>query len=156
VFLLPFESSLLARMTFTVSDHIAKSKKGIEDGGPAEPGKRLAEGLDAEPSGQGVRQTPGRNPPRRPIDDRDRIQKFPPHRDVWAGALLQRANNSLARFISSCFQVLIIVGWTPNSDDSSARVFSPDSAAIATRALKSALYCFLFTPRLTPLWTGQP
>src|SRR5205807_2374112 len=63
-----------------------------------------------------------------------------------AGALLPRANNSLARFISSCFQVLIIVGWTPNSDDSSARVFSPDSAAIAARALNSALCCFLFTP----------
>jgi hypothetical protein len=27
-----------------------------------------------------------------------------------AGALVPRANNSLARFISSCFQVLIIVG----------------------------------------------
>src|SRR3954466_10023747 len=38
------------------------------------------------------------------------------------------------------------VGWTPNSDDSSARVFSPDSAAIAARALNSALCCFLFTP----------
>src|SRR4029079_17234812 len=63
-----------------------------------------------------------------------------------AGALLPRANSSLARFISSCFQVLIIVGWTPNSDDSSARVFSPDSAAIATRALNSALCCFLFAP----------
>src|SRR6266480_5952928 len=63
-----------------------------------------------------------------------------------AGALLPRANNSLARFISSCFQALIIVGWTPNSDDSSARVFSPDSAAIAARALNSALCCFLFTP----------
>src|ERR1700733_13555540 len=62
------------------------------------------------------------------------------------GALLPRANNSLARLISSCFQVLIIVGWMPNSDDSSARVFSPDSAAIATRALNSALCCFLFTP----------
>src|SRR6201993_1883481 len=63
-----------------------------------------------------------------------------------AGALLPRVNSSFARFISSCFQALIIVGWTPNSADSSARVFSPDSAAIATRALKSALCCFLFTP----------
>jgi hypothetical protein len=27
------------------------------------------------------------------------------------------------RFISSCFQVLIIVGWTPNSDDSCDEVF---------------------------------
>src|SRR5271154_1408926 len=71
------------------------------------------------------------------------------------GALLPRTNSSLARFISSCFQVLIIVGWTPNSDDSSARVFSPDSAAIATRALKSALCCFLFTPTFMPRWTGQ-
>src|ERR1700733_5404122 len=62
------------------------------------------------------------------------------------GALLPRANNSLARLISSCFQVLIIVGWMPNSDDSSARVFSPDSAAIATRALNAALGWFLFTP----------
>jgi hypothetical protein len=44
------------------------------------------------------------------------------------------------------FQVLIIVGWTPNSDESSASVFSPDSAAIATRLLNSALCCFLFTP----------
>src|SRR5208337_1005643 len=61
------------------------------------------------------------------------------------GALLPRANNSRARFISSCFQVLIIVGWMQNSDDSSARVFSPDSAAIGTRALNSALCCFLFT-----------
>src|SRR6266436_179902 len=34
----------------------------------------------------------------------------------------------------------------PNSTDSSARVFSPESAAIATRALKAALCCFLFTP----------
>jgi hypothetical protein len=33
-----------------------------------------------------------------------------------------------------------------NSDDNSARVFSPDSAAIAMRALKSALCCFLFSP----------
>ena len=60
-------------------------------------------------------------------------------------AVQPRANNALARFINSCFRALIIVGWTPNSDDSSARVFSPDSAAIATRALKSALCCFLFT-----------
>src|SRR5947209_15593065 len=73
-----------------------------------------------------------------------------------AGALLPRANSSLARFISSCFQVLISVGWTPNSDDSSARVFSPDSAAIAARALNSALCCFLFTPTSHVLWTGQP
>src|SRR5712671_6047194 len=63
-----------------------------------------------------------------------------------AGALLPRANSSPARFTSSCFQLLIIVGCTPNSTDSSARVFSPESAAIATRALKSALCCFLFTP----------
>jgi transposase len=34
----------------------------------------------------------------------------------------------------------------PNSDDSSASVFSPDNAAIATRAFKSALCRFLFTP----------
>src|SRR5438105_10459510 len=34
----------------------------------------------------------------------------------------------------------------PNSADSSARVFSPDSDAIATRALNSALCCFLFMP----------
>src|SRR6185295_9630188 len=72
-----------------------------------------------------------------------------------AGALLPGANNSLARLISSCFQVLIIVGWTPNSDDSSARVFSPDSAAIATRALNSALCCSSLRPRLTSLWTDR-
>jgi hypothetical protein len=59
---------------------------------------------------------------------------------------LVATHEQLTRFISSCFQVPIIVGWTPNSDDSSASVFSPDSAAIATRALKSALCCFLFTP----------
>src|SRR5947209_18981733 len=35
---------------------------------------------------------------------------------------------------------------TPNSADSSARVFSPESAVIATRALNSALCCFLFMP----------
>src|SRR5947209_3827623 len=35
---------------------------------------------------------------------------------------------------------------TPNSADSSARVFSPESAVIATRALNSALCCFLFIP----------
>src|SRR5947209_15933262 len=35
---------------------------------------------------------------------------------------------------------------TPNSADSSARVFSPESAAIATRALNSALCCFLLMP----------
>src|SRR6202035_4504661 len=63
-----------------------------------------------------------------------------------AGALLARANSSPARFTSSCFQSLIIVGWTPNSADSSARVFSPESAAIATRALNSALCCFLLMP----------
>src|SRR5271165_4024722 len=278
----------------------------IEDAGPAELGKSLAECLDAEPRRQGVRQTPRQNPPGRPVDDRDQIQKPSAHRDVrnvarphlvrlvdrlvaqqvgvdlvlgmrlagvplrpdggktqlahqpsdaptpdrnplaqqrhlqspaaihrmlgehsiepvqqieilrgrrpgmvieaaardpeqralpahgqprvrrdhrpplssremagcparksrstcnWpilrcrssmtfcasstVGALLPRTNSSLARFISSCFQVLIIVGWTPNSDDRSARVFSPDSAAIATRALKSALCCFLFAP----------
>src|SRR5215471_18081092 len=44
----------------------------------------------------------------------------------------------------------------PNSADSSARVFSPDSDAIATRALNSALCCFLFTPTSHVLWTGQP
>jgi hypothetical protein len=43
-----------------------------------------------------------------------------------------------------------------NSADSSARVFSPESAAIATRALNSALCCFSLRPLLTPLWTGQP
>src|SRR6202040_3175845 len=63
-----------------------------------------------------------------------------------AGALLPRANSSPARFTSSCFQSLIIVGLTPNSADSSARVFSPESAAIATRALNSALCCFLLMP----------
>src|SRR5207237_31802 len=56
-----------------------------------------------------------------------------------AGALLPRANSSPARFTSSCFQLLIIVGLIPNSADSSARVFFPDSDAIATRALNSAL-----------------
>src|SRR6185437_11398770 len=44
----------------------------------------------------------------------------------------------------------------PNSADSSARVFSPESDAIATRALNSALCCFLFTPTSHVLWTGQP
>src|SRR5215469_14170940 len=73
-----------------------------------------------------------------------------------AGALLPRANNSPARFTSSCFQLLIIVGLTPNSADSCARVFSPDSDAIATRALNSALCCFLFMPTSLVLWTGQP
>src|SRR3984893_2035335 len=34
----------------------------------------------------------------------------------------------------------------PKLRDSSARVFSPQSAAIATRALNSALCCFLFMP----------
>jgi hypothetical protein len=52
-------------------------------------------------------------------------------------------NSSFACFISSCFQVLITVGRTLNSDDNSASVFSPDSAAIATRTLNSALCCFL-------------
>src|SRR6202007_1188978 len=61
-----------------------------------------------------------------------------------------------APLISPCFQVVIIVAWTPNSDDSSARVFSPDSDAIATRALNSALCCFLFMPTSHVLWTGQP
>jgi hypothetical protein len=41
----------------------------------------------------------------------------------------------------------------PNSADSSARVFSPESALIATRAMNSALWCFLFMPTVTPLWT---
>src|ERR1700751_5958038 len=69
-----------------------------------------------------------------------------------AGALLPRANSSPARVTSSCFQLLIIIGWTPNSADSSARVFSPESAAIATRALNSALCCFLLMPTsLAPL-----
>jgi hypothetical protein len=56
------------------------------------------------------------------------------------GALLPRANSSLARFASSCFQLLIIVGWTPNSDDSSARVFSPDGACLEVRAVLLPLY----------------
>jgi hypothetical protein len=34
----------------------------------------------------------------------------------------------------------------PNSAARSARVFSPESAAIATRTLNAALCCFLFTP----------
>jgi hypothetical protein len=34
---------------------------GIEDLGLAEPGERFAEGIDAEPRRQGVRQTPGQN-----------------------------------------------------------------------------------------------
>ena len=45
---------------------------------------------------------------------------------------------------------------TSNSADSSAKLFSPDSDAIATRALNSALCCFLFTPTSHVLWTGQP
>ena len=36
------------------------------------------------------------------------------------------------------------------------QVFSPDSDAIATRALNSALCCFLFTPTSHVLWTDQP
>jgi hypothetical protein len=35
----------------------------IEDLGLIEPGERFAEGVDAEPRRQGVRQTPGQNPP---------------------------------------------------------------------------------------------
>src|SRR5580692_723303 len=74
-----------------------------------------------------------------------------------AGALLPRPNSSPARFTSSCFQLLIIGGGTLNSADSCAGVFSPESAAIATRALNSALSCFLFTPTYhAPFWTGQP
>src|SRR5256885_14399091 len=69
-------------------------------------------------------------------------------------AFLPRANSSPARVTSSCFQLLIIVGSTPNSAESSARVFSPESAVIATRALNSALCCFLFMPTSRPFWTG--
>jgi transposase len=64
---------------------------------------------------------------------------------AFASTLLPRANSSLARFISSCFQVLIIVGRTPNSDDSSARAFSTDSAAIATRVEVRAVPLPLYT-----------
>ena len=49
-----------------------------------------------------------------------------------------------SRLISSCFQELIIVGWTPNFADNPARVFSPDSAAIATRLEVGAM---LFLPQ---------
>jgi hypothetical protein len=43
----------------------------------------------------------------------------------------------------------------PNSTDSSARVFSPESAAIATRALNSVLLP-LYAHLSRPSWTGQP
>ena len=43
---------------------------------------RLAEGLNREPHRQGVRQTPRQNPPCRPIDERNQIQKPPTHRNV--------------------------------------------------------------------------
>lgn len=51
-----------------------------------------------------------------------------------AAFLLPCSKSLAARFTSSCFQTLIITRYTPYSEDSSARVFSPDSAAIATRA----------------------
>src|SRR5215468_7885989 len=50
---------------------------------------------------------------------------------------------------------LFFPGSCPNNRDR-RRVFSPDSDAIATRALNSALCCFLFTPMSHVLWTGQP
>jgi len=48
---------------------------GIEDARLGESDKSFAEGLNAEPHRQGVRQTPRQNPPCRPIDDRNQIQK---------------------------------------------------------------------------------
>jgi hypothetical protein len=44
--------------------------------------------------------------------------------------------------------------WLPGAGR--PRVLSPESAAIATRALNSALRCFRFTPTSHVLWTGQP
>src|SRR6266704_1991699 len=55
---------------------------GIEDTGLAEPGERLAERLDAEPRRERVRQPPGQHPSRRPVDDRDQVEKPLVHRDV--------------------------------------------------------------------------
>src|SRR5437763_15110489 len=54
----------------------------IEDAGLAEPGESLAQGLDAEPRRERVRQPPGQHPPGRSVDDRDQVQKSLPHRYV--------------------------------------------------------------------------
>src|SRR6202040_2398300 len=45
-------------------------------------GESLAQCLDAEPRRQRVRQPPGQHPPGCPVDDRDQVQKPPPHRYV--------------------------------------------------------------------------
>src|SRR5712671_5041520 len=48
---------------------------GIENAGFAEPGKGLAQRLDAEPRRERVRQPPGQDSSGRPVDDRDQVQK---------------------------------------------------------------------------------
>jgi hypothetical protein len=69
---------------------------------------------------------------------------------------LAAARKQLARALHQLlFPVANDRRTTPNSADSSADVFSPDSDAIATRALNSALCCFLFMPMSHVLWTGQ-
>jgi hypothetical protein len=55
---------------------------GIEDAGLAEPGKGLAQRLDAEPRLERVRQPPGQDPSGCPVDDRHQVQKPLSHRDV--------------------------------------------------------------------------
>src|SRR5690242_51606 len=55
---------------------------GIEDGGLAEPGERLAQRLDTKPRRQRVRQAPGQPPPGCPVDDCDQVQKPLLHRYV--------------------------------------------------------------------------
>jgi hypothetical protein len=62
--------------------------------------------------------------------------------------LVPRSKSALAFLTSSCFQALIIVGCTPNSEANSASVLSPDKAAIATCALNSPLCCLRFAPML--------
>ena len=55
---------------------------GIEDARLGESDESLAGGLNREPHRQGVRQTPRQDQPCRPIDERNKIQKPPTHRNV--------------------------------------------------------------------------
>jgi len=69
--------------------------------------------------------------------------------------LLSHSNRLLAFFDNSCSHVMIIVGCTPYSEDSSASVFAAANAAIATSAMICALGCLRFGPMVHALSTGQ-
>src|SRR5690242_14726397 len=73
-----------------------------------------------------------------------------------AGDLLPRANNSPARFISSCFQLLIHRRMNPKLRRQLRQGLLPRKRCHRHSRLKFRAVLFLFTPTSHVLWTGQP